>query len=87
DATGAVVLSLELDEVTAERYAVTLSDEEGRELWQLRDLAPDHRDSLPLTFPAAALAPGVYRLRVESLSAATGGAPVPAGHFAFRAVD
>lgn len=32
DRSDSVVLSLELDQATAERYAVTLSDEEGRDL-------------------------------------------------------
>lgn len=87
DRSGSVVLSLELDEVTAERYAVTLSDEEGRELWSVRDLLPDHRDTLPLTVPASTLAPGVYRLRVDALPADPAGEPLTAGRFAFRAVD
>lgn len=87
DRSGRVVLSLELAEVSAERYAVTLSDQEGRELWSVRDLVPDHRDALPLVFPASTLAPGVYRLRVDAQPADPAGEPAVAGRYAFRAVD
>jgi anti-sigma factor RsiW len=90
EGTGWVVLSLQLDELTAERhrrYAVTLTGPRGRELWSVRDLAPDPRDTLSLTLPASTLVPGVHQLRVEALPADTTGEPIAVGSYAFRAVD
>lgn len=61
-----VLLSLELEEVLADRYRVTLRNETGGIVWHGEGLEPSLYDSLLVSLPPEFLAPGSYRLSAEA---------------------
>jgi anti-sigma factor RsiW len=67
DPEKSLLLSLELPEVTAERYQVTIEDPRGQILWTGENLRPSLYDSLLITLPASFLKPGDYRIMIAGL--------------------
>lgn len=78
-----VVLSLELPLTATARYDATLFDGEGRERWRGEGLEPNLYGTLLIVVPSTFLAPGPYRVSLESPSV---NGSTPAGEVRFRVV-
>ena len=78
--TEAVLLSLELQTVDADRYRVTLHGAD-EVLWIGEDLEPNLYDTLLVALPSAFLLPKDYRITVDALSAS---GVEPAGEMELR---
>ncbi len=61
-----VMLSLELPPSKVDHYRVTILDETGAMRWQGDELTPNLYDTLVIVLPSTFLAPGRYRVVVES---------------------
>lgn len=79
-----VMLSLELPPSSADRYRVTILDDDGAERWLGDDLVPNLYDTLVIVLPSSFLAPGRYRMTIEA-QAPDGVRPV--GDLFVRLVD
>lgn len=85
--TRVVLLSLELQEVDSDRYRVTLTNATGELVWRGENLAPNLYDTLLVALPPAFLAPGSYRVAIESVPTETeSDAGKSAGEMVFRIV-
>ncbi len=81
---AAVLLSLELPRVDADRYRVTLVDVDGSVQWRGDDLEPSLYDTLMVILPSTYLVPGSYRITIEAMSSAGASS---AGELEFRVVS
>jgi hypothetical protein len=81
NATGSVMLTVELATADAPAYRATLQGPGGKEIWRTDGLRPDSRDALTLLLPASMLPPGDYRLTLEG---AKDGRTFPVGVYPFR---
>ncbi|MEA2604453.1 MAG: hypothetical protein QOF89_5445 [Acidobacteriota bacterium] len=79
---GWIVLAPVMDPPFSPSYQAILRDARGRELWRVKDLHPNERDTLSLSLPASLLPPGDYSLSIEGLT--PGKKPAAAGRFTFR---
>lgn len=76
-----VLLSLELQDVTAPRYRVTLRHEDDEIRWRGDSLEPNLYDTLLIALPTSFLEPGRYRIQIEGVTATD---DQPAGEMRLR---
>lgn len=72
-ARSVVLLSLELPDVTAATYQVTLFDDAGQVVWQGAGLEPSLYDTLIVALPSSFLSRGSYRIAAQDSNGTQGG--------------
>jgi len=82
--TRSVILTADLATVDSTVYRASLSNANGKEIWQASGLHPDSRDTLVLLLPAGMLPPGIYQLTIEGAQA--GGKWFAVAGYPFRVV-